>query len=162
MADALDHTLFALTAAAALGAGIVGGIFYAFSSFVMKALSRLPPAQGVAAMNAINIAVVTPSFMVAFVGTALACPLLVAGTWLSWPPVSATSVLLAALAYLVASFAPTLLVNQPMNRRLGAMPIDQAIAQWPRYVRRWNTWNHLRCVASLLASALFIAAILLR
>jgi uncharacterized membrane protein len=39
----LDRTILALTFAAAIGSGVVGGIFYAFSSFVMAALGRLPP-----------------------------------------------------------------------------------------------------------------------
>lgn len=69
---------------AALGAAIVGGIFYAFSSFVMQALSRIPPGQGIAAMNAINVVVVNPSFMLAFAGTALLCVLLAAGALFRW------------------------------------------------------------------------------
>lgn len=32
-----------LTLATALGAGAIGGVFFAFSSFVMRALARLPP-----------------------------------------------------------------------------------------------------------------------
>ena len=39
---------------ALLGSALVGGIFFAFSSFVMKALARVPPAEGIAAMQSIN------------------------------------------------------------------------------------------------------------
>jgi uncharacterized membrane protein len=39
-----------LTFASALGCGLIAGVFFAFSSFVMRALARLPPARGVAAM----------------------------------------------------------------------------------------------------------------
>ena len=42
--------LYPLTLIAAIGCGLVAGVFFAFSSFVMKALARLQPAQGVAAM----------------------------------------------------------------------------------------------------------------
>ena len=45
----IDEVLFVLTLVTALGCGLVGGIFFAFSSFVMRALTRLPPAQGIAA-----------------------------------------------------------------------------------------------------------------
>jgi hypothetical protein len=48
---------------AAVGSGIVAGIFFAFSSFVMAALERIPPVQGIAAMNSINVTVINPSFM---------------------------------------------------------------------------------------------------
>jgi len=46
-----ERTLFYLALAAAIGTGLVGGIFYAFSSFVMTALGRISPEQGVTAMK---------------------------------------------------------------------------------------------------------------
>jgi uncharacterized membrane protein len=56
----IDHLLFALTLVAALGCGLMAGVFFAFSAFVMKALARLPLAQGIAAMQSINVAVINP------------------------------------------------------------------------------------------------------
>lgn len=38
----------------------MAGAFFAFSSFVMKALARLPPTQGITAINSINVFAVTP------------------------------------------------------------------------------------------------------
>ena len=73
----IDGFLFALTLLVALGRGVVSGNFYAFSSFVMKALTRLLPAQGNAAMQSINVAVINPWFLTAFLGTAAACELTV-------------------------------------------------------------------------------------
>ena len=69
----VDQWLFALTLCAALGCGLMAGVFFAFSAFVMKALARLPPGEGLAAMQSINVAVVNPWFLVAFLGTAAAC-----------------------------------------------------------------------------------------
>ena len=65
--------LLILTFLAALGTGSVGGVFFAFSSFVMKALSRLPPAQGIAAMQSINLSVINLSFAIQLFGTAALC-----------------------------------------------------------------------------------------
>jgi len=65
-----------LTLGAALGSGLIAGVFFAFSTFVMPALARLAPAQGVAAMQAINVAVLNRWFLGVFVGTAAACLLL--------------------------------------------------------------------------------------
>ena len=56
---------------ALLGSALVGGVFFAFSSFVMKALARVPSSQGIAAMQSINVVVINPSFLGAFLGTAL-------------------------------------------------------------------------------------------
>ena len=65
--------LFALTFLAVLGCAMMAGVFFAFSAFVMKALARLPAEQGVAAMQAINVAAVSFAFMAALFGTAVAC-----------------------------------------------------------------------------------------
>ena len=71
--------LAALTAVTALGCGLNAGVFFAFSSFVMKALARLQPAQVIAAMQSINQMAVTPVFMAALFGTAVAC--VTRGVW---------------------------------------------------------------------------------
>jgi uncharacterized membrane protein len=55
--------LFALTLAAALGCALLGGLFFAFSNFVMKALMRIPAPSGIAAMQAINVTVLNPLFL---------------------------------------------------------------------------------------------------
>jgi uncharacterized membrane protein len=55
----MDGFLAALTVVAALGCGLNAGVFLAFSSFVMKALARLQPAQGIAAMQSINLVAIT-------------------------------------------------------------------------------------------------------
>ena len=61
----MNGLLFVLTLLAALGCAMMAGVFFAFSAFVMKALARLPAQQGIGAMQAINVAAVTPVFMVA-------------------------------------------------------------------------------------------------
>jgi len=158
----MDRTLFVLVCVAALGSAIVGGIFYGFSSFVMRALGRLPPEQGVAAMNSINVVVITPSFMLAFIGTSLLCLVLAAMSFVWWGEISGKLVVVAALLYLVASFGLTMTLHQPMNLKLAALSPAQALAYWPEYLATWVRWNHVRTAAPLLSAALFVAALLLR
>lgn len=61
----------ALSFAAVIGSGLMAGLFFVFSVCIMQALSRLPPEQGIAAMNAINVVIQNPLFLTAFMGTAL-------------------------------------------------------------------------------------------
>ena len=68
----MDGILVALTLVTALGCGLSAGALFAYSSFVMRALARVPPAQGIAAMHSINVVAVTPVFMTALFGT-VAC-----------------------------------------------------------------------------------------
>ncbi len=158
----MDRTLFSLVFVAAMGAAIVGGMFYAFSSFVMRGLARIAPEQGVAAMNSISIAVITPSFMIVFMGTALLCLGLAVAAVLGWHQPGAGLVLAASLLYVVVTLGMTMVLHQPMNLRLGAMPPADALNYWPQYVHTWTVWNHVRTAAALLAAALFIAALLVK
>jgi len=158
----MDRVLFSAVLVAAAGSAIVGGIFYGFSSFVMKAFARVTAERGVAAMNSINVVVINPSFMLPFVGTALLCLVLAAGSYFWWPQMSGKIVLVAALLYVVGTFGLTMVLNQPLNLKLAAMPAGQAVAYWPRYVETWTRWNHVRTAASLLAAMLFVGAVVVK
>jgi uncharacterized membrane protein len=158
----MDRVLFGLVCIAAVGSAIVGGIFYGFSSFVMKALGRIAPEQGVAAMNSLIVAVINPSFMLPFMGTAVLSLVLAAGSYLWWDQLSGKLVLAAALLYLVGAFGLTMVLHQPMNLKLAALQPAQALAYWPQYVQTWTLWNHVRTLAPLLASGMFVAALLLK
>ncbi len=68
----MDQLIPVVGTMALLGSALVGGIFFAFSSFVMKALARVPSAEGIGAMQSINVVVLNPSFLGAFIGTAVA------------------------------------------------------------------------------------------
>ena len=80
----MDGLLFLLTLFAALGCGVVAGVFFTFSAFVMRALDRLPAPQAIAAMQAINAAAPTPAFMMVLFGTALACGALIVSSLFTW------------------------------------------------------------------------------
>jgi uncharacterized membrane protein len=55
---------------ALLGSALVGGVFFAFSSFVMKALARIGSADGISAMQSIDVVVINRSFLGPFMGSA--------------------------------------------------------------------------------------------
>lgn len=78
---------FLVTFVAALGCGLIAGVFFGFSSFIMRALGRLPAPQGIAAMQSINIVVINPVFLGVFVGTAALCVVLaIASLWMWHAP----------------------------------------------------------------------------
>ncbi len=57
--------LFALKSISVIGCALlIARVFFAFSTFVMNALSRLPPAQGIAAMQLIGLLAGTLRVMV--------------------------------------------------------------------------------------------------
>ena len=95
----VDKLIFGLTLVSALGCGLIAGAFFAFSTFVMNALAKLPPSQGIAAMQSINIAVINPMFMTALFGTGAACLVLVAVSLFRWHKPGAGWLLAGGLVY---------------------------------------------------------------
>jgi uncharacterized membrane protein len=148
--------LFVLTLFAALGCAMMAGVFFAFSSFVMPALRRLPTTQGIAAMQSINVLAVTPVFMTALFGTAVACAGLAAWATISWGEEPSALVLAGGALYLVGTIGVTIACNVPLNNRLAKLHPQgaEAAVRWDLFVRRWSAWNHVRTVAALAAAAL--------
>jgi uncharacterized membrane protein len=79
-----DSLLSALTFVSALGSGLIAGFLFAFSICVMQALAALPPAQGIAAMQSINVVVINRWFLAPFFGVALVCLVLIAVSLTRW------------------------------------------------------------------------------
>ncbi len=145
---------------AALGAGLVAGIFFAFSNFVMRALARLPAAQGIAAMQSINVTVLNPLFLGLFVGTALLCAALAGYAALHVAQPGSVWVIAGGLSYLLGNLAVTRIFNIPRNEALARVSpaSPQAEDAWRRYLSEWSFWNHLRTSTALVASAAFCLA----
>ena len=123
----MDDLLVALTFVTALGCGLSAGALFAFSSFVMKALARLQPAQGIAAMQSINVMAVTPAFMTALFGTAVACVAVVVWALADWDDSFGPWLLAGAALYLVGTIGLTMAYHVPRNNALARVePTDPA------------------------------------
>ena len=153
--------VFALTFAAALGSGLMAGLFFAFSVSVMGGLARLPREAGMAAMNAINVVIQNPVFFLAFFGTALLCLVLGIASLVRLGEAGGPYIFVGSLLYLVGVMVVTIVFNVPLNDALAAA--DPASAEgsalWDRYLSTWTAWNHLRVVAPLGSLACFILAL---
>ncbi len=159
--QATDHILVALTLVSALGCGLVAGVFFAFSAFVMTALSRLAPRDGIAAMQSINVAVLNPWFLGAFFGTGATCLIALAWSLLQWREPGAGYRLAGGALYLFGCLLVTIVFNVPKNEALAsASPEDaEAESRWSDYRVTWTRWNHVRTVASLAGAVSFTMAL---
>src|SRR5262245_30122907 len=122
----IDQLVFVLTFLAALGCGLIAGVFFAFSSFVMGALARLPRAHGLAAMQSINVVVINLAFLGTFLGTAVACVLLAIAALIMWGRPGTIAVLAGSALYLVGTILVTMRLNVPLNDELAAVKPDSA------------------------------------
>jgi len=150
-----------LTLLAALGSALVAGIFFAFSSFVMTALGRIPAPAGILAMQSINVAVLNPIFFSAFFGTGLVSLALAAAALMEWSLSTSPYLLAASFLYIVGCLLVTIGFNVPLNNRLKSVGAESAegATVWTEYLSTWTAWNTVRTIASLAASVLFILAL---
>jgi uncharacterized membrane protein len=157
----IDRFLVPLTLSSALGCGLVAGVFFGFSTFVMKALEQLPPAQGIAAMQAINVTVINPWFMVVLFGTVPICILLAVSAVSRWQEPGTVYLLAGSLLYFGGTILVTMMCNVPLNDTLATTNPARAGATdvWSNFVSNWTAWNHVRTAAALGASVLFILAL---
>ncbi len=153
----MDQLIPVVGTMALLGSALVGGIFFAFSSFIMKSLAGVPSAEGIGAMQSINVVVINPWFLGAFFGTAVLS--LVAGglALAGWGRPSASFFLGGALFYLVGTILVTMLGNVPLNDQLAAVSATDPAARdvWEYYLGRWTMWNHVRTAAAMVAALLY-------
>jgi len=150
-----------LTVLAALGSGLIGGVFFAFSTSVMKALGQRPAAEGMAAMQGINAVILNPLFLGAFLGTALVCMGALILSVIRW---SDAEIFLFAgsIVYLIGSALVTMALNVPLNNTLAAAdPLDDKSKDlWANYLSNWTFWNHVRTAASIASSTAFILGLI--
>lgn len=152
----MSTSITVLTVVAIIGCGIVGGIFFAFSNFVMQALARVPSVEGILGMQTINVTVLNPGFLTIFMGTAVVCVVLAVMSVMAWGSTFSPYLLIGALAYVLGTWLVTGIGNVPLNNELATVvPSDpQAIAIWTHYLERWTQLNTLRTIASILAMML--------
>ncbi|MDI3404807.1 anthrone oxygenase family protein [Streptomyces cavernicola] len=154
----MDGPYFVLTLAAALGCGLMAGVFFAFSTSVMRTLGALPPAQGMAAMQKLNVLIVNPLFLAVFVGTAGLCAVVAVVTFVLWPDPGTLALLLGCALYLFGSFGVTVAANIPRNEALAKLDPEapESVEPWRSYVREWTAWNHVRAVGALAGCAALV------
>jgi uncharacterized membrane protein len=151
---------FVLTFAAALGCGLGAGVFYAFSTYVMPALGRLPAAQGIAAMQSINRVAPKP-FMQTQAGAAVIALAAAVAVLFDWDASYGWYVLAAAALYWLSVIVLTATYHVPRNNELDRVDAGAAASEalWHRFLDEWTRWNHARALVPLLACGLEIAAL---
>ena len=156
-----NSLLNAAVFAAALGSGLMAGLFFVFSAFMMTALSKLGASQGIAAMQSVNVTILNPLFLIVFMGTAVLSLVTAVGAIWNWSAAGSGWTLAGSLLYLVGIILVTMVFNVPLNDALAA--VDPASGEgatiWERYLDVWVKWNHVRTVSGLCALAAFIMAL---
>jgi uncharacterized membrane protein len=156
----LSGLMQTVVTAGAVGAGVIGGVFFTFTAFVLPALRKLPANQGISAMQSINKLAVTPPLMLVLFGTAILSVITASWAVRHWGQPVAPWLLAGGLAYL-AAIVITIVGNIPLNNSLAVLDPHAAgaPAQWASFVTSWTVWNTLRGLAAIAGTAVFIVAL---
>ncbi len=154
-------TLYVLTFIAAVTSGVMGGLFFAYSNSVMPSLARVPAPSGIAAMQAINVVIVNPLFLLVFLGPAALSAVLLVAAIFGWGDLESGWVIAGSILYLAGSILVTGAFNVPRNNALDKVSptAPEGAAYWTSYLSEWTTWNHVRTVACIAAMVCFILAV---
>jgi uncharacterized membrane protein len=156
-----DGAALVLLAVGAVGSGVVAGVFFAFSTFVMPALRRLPDARGMAAMQSINVTAVTPPFMLALFGTAIVCVAVAVIAIVNWGEDGATAAFVGSVVYVLSVVVVTAVYHVPRNDALARLDADapSSAPAWARFLREWTGMNHVRTLGALASTICFVVAL---
>lgn len=151
-----DSMMTIFLTVAAIGAGLMAGVYFAFSGFIMRAFDQLGAAQATVAMNAINEVILRSWFMILFFVTTLLYAMLSVYAVFASSLEARWLLFVTGLIYVFGMFLCTAFFNVPLNNRLADSSDNKGTKPdtWTLYFKQWTRWNHLRSVCSLLVLAL--------
>ena len=141
------------------GAGVITGLLFAFSNFVMRALADLPNDKGMFAMQRVNEKILNPVFLFLFLGTPILCVLIAFKSAMQLDSSGSLFLLIGALSYLIGPFGITMLFNVPLNNKLAEAERSDADEAWPAYQKQWQRWNHFRTYIGVVSIVLLAAGL---
>ena len=144
----------------ALWSAVIGGVFSAFSEFVMSGLLRTAPAGGIEAMQHINRTVIKTQFVAGILLIAPFSVLLAFYSLTVFEGMALTLLIVAPCVYLPTVLFMTMFGNVPMNNKLDGLDHTTSAAEvyWVKYGRDWTRLNHIRTLGSVLTACLYITA----
>ena len=152
---------FILSQFSIIAFALVGGVFLAFSDFIMRSLDTANSPGGIEVMQVINREVFKWVFMTLFMGMAAVSIVIIGYTYVNLTGLAAMLIMLAAGLYFVGVFCVTVVFNVPLNHLLEGMDFTSEVALdfWrTRYLPDWTFWNSVRTFASVLAASLYLFA----
>ncbi|MBO9596561.1 MAG: DUF1772 domain-containing protein [Cohnella sp.] len=152
---------YVLIYVSAVSTAVVGGVLFAFSGFVMRALARISAERGIAAMQSINVTVLSWYCSLLFFGTGLISIGLIVWATMNGGDSGTGYALAGGLSYVIGGLAVTGAFNVPLNGKLDKVDPDSEEGRifWRRFVPVWTAWNHVRTAACIASSAAYIAAL---
>ena len=144
----------------ALWSAVIGGVFSAFSEFIMAGLLRAEPRGSIEAMQQINKTVIKTQFVAGLLLIAPFSALFALYGLSAFEGAALVALILAPVVYLPTVFLMTIFGNVPMNNKLERLnhASAEAAAYWVKYGRDWTRRNHVRTLGSILTAGIYLTA----
>lgn len=144
----------------ALWSAMIGGVFSAFSEFVMAGLLRSAPPGGIESMQHINRTVLKTQFVFGIFAIAVGSIAFAIYGNGAFEGAARSAVIVAPVVYVPTVFLMTLFGNVPMNNRLERLDHTsvEAEAYWATYGRVWTRLNHVRWLGCMVTACIYLAA----
>ena len=148
----------------AISVGIMAGVYFTFSVFVMKSLDEIEAPAGMLAMQSINRVIVKSLFLPIFFASSLTSAVLAVMMLLAPSATGSTWALIGSCLYFFGMFVVTVVGNVPLNNRLEATDAKgpDGAGMWSIYLSKWTVWNHVRTLACTGSLIFLILAISVR
>ena len=138
--------------------GFIGGVYFAFSFFVMQSLSNTSSSEAIRTMNAINLVILKSPFMFLFIFSSLVALILFLENLILQTIISNEG--FASLIFIVGMFLCTATKNVPLNNKLADYDFNDSTRnptiEWNEYYKHWIKWNHLRTASCFLSVVLLL------
>ncbi|PTX62111.1 putative membrane protein [Kordia periserrulae] len=149
---------------AVLLTGLSAGLCFTWTNAVTPGIGRLDNVSYLQAFQAMNRAIINPTFMVVFFGAFIAQLVSV----ILWKNASSTIILLliaATLLYFFGLVIVTIFGNVPLNELLDQTNIANASAEELQQLRnqfevRWNRFHFIRTITSTLSFGSLLIALI--
>ena len=138
--------------------GFIGGVYFAFSFFVMQSLKKTSAPNAIRTMNTIYLEILKSPFMLLFFFSSFIAFILFLENLILYKLISNEG--FASLIFLLGMFLCTATKNVPLNNKLADFDFKDSTLnptiEWNNYYRDWIKWNHIRTASCFLSMVLLL------
>jgi uncharacterized membrane protein len=151
-----------LTIFTVVGVGVIAGIFFVFSAFMMQVLDQRPPREAVSTMQLMNKQMEgNAPFLFLFTATSLTAVVLAVYALVSMEGSARIWLIVGGATYAVGGFLITAAYHIPRNKEMDEIDASAADVgtRWSDYLSEWLPAHHLRTVLAIVALFSFAMAL---
>ena len=138
--------------------GFIGGVYFAFSFFVMHSLKKINHQEAIRVMNSINSVILKSPFMLLFFFSSFIAVILFLKNLILFKIIY--NQFLSSLVFLGGMFLCTVIKNVPLNKKLANFNFNDTSndpeLEWGYYYKNWIKWNHIRTASCFVSTVLLV------